>query len=182
MLRARRRKRPQAEIQKKFWVNERIRSRDVLVIDETGQTLGAMPIAKALAITREKELDLVEVEPKANPPVCKILDYGQFQYQQNRRAQQQKAHAKKIETKCIRISYKIGLHDLEFRKNQAIKFLGKGDKVKVETILRGRERQYTRLAVEKMENFIKSLGENISLEQPIKKLGNQISALINPTK
>lgn len=178
MLRVKRKKFTHKNERKFFWVNERIRVPRVTVIDENGQPLGAMAINEALGIAEEKELDLVEVDPKAEPPVCKILDFGQFQYQQSRKAQQQKAHVKKVEIKGIRLSYKIGRHDLEFRKNQALKFLNKGDKVKIETILRGRERQYTLEAGAKINDFIKSLGENIVVEQPIKKQGNQLSALI----
>ena len=169
------------EGKKFFYVNEMIRIPRVSVIDENNQFLGEMTTAEALRIAQEKELDLVEVNPKANPPICKIIDYGQYQYQQSRKAQQQKAHAKKVELKGIRISYKIDKHDLDFRKNQALKFLAKGDKVRVETILRGRERQYAGLAQQKMNEFIQSLGE-ITLEQPVKKLGNQLSAIVSSLK
>ncbi|MBU1037054.1 translation initiation factor IF-3 [Patescibacteria group bacterium] len=182
MLRIRGKHKYKKNKKKFFFVNERIRVPQVIVIDENNQPLGNMATEKALILAQEKGLDLVEVNPKADPPVCKILDYGQFQYQQSRKAQQQKAHTKKIEIKCLRLSYKIDKHDLEFRKNQALKFLAKGDKVKIETILRGRERQYLRLAMEKMDDFVKSLGEDITIEQPIKKQGNQISTLFAPTK
>jgi translation initiation factor IF-3 len=174
-------KRFKSDNKKFFYINEMIRIPKVQVIDENNQPLGIMNTADALQLAKEKELDLIEVNPKGEPPVCKILDFGQFQYQQSRKVQQQKAHAKKIEVKGIRISYKIDKHDLDFRKNQAIKFLSKGDKVRVETILRGRERQYANLAMEKMQEFISSMGD-INLEQPIKKLGNQLSAIIAPLK
>lgn len=166
------------EEKKFFFINERIRVPEVFVIDENNQALGKMPTSKALTLAQEKELDLIEINPKANPPICKILDFGQFQYQQSRKVQEQKANVKKVDIKGIRLSYKIGQHDLDFRKNQALKFLSKGDKVKIETILRGRERQYQREAMQKIQEFINSLGE-VNVEQPIKKMGNQISCLIS---
>lgn len=181
MLRVKRKKIHQKS-KKFFRVNERIRVPQVMVIDENDQALGVIATFKALALAKEKELDLVEINPKTHPPVCKILDFGQFQYQQSRKAQQQKAYTKKVEIKGIRISYKIGKHDLEFRRVQALKFLAKGDKVRIETILRGRERQYTKQAMEKINDFIKSLGHEITIEQVVKKQGNQLSTLIAPQK
>ena len=177
MLRVRRKK-VFIKDKKFFRVNAQIRVPEVMVIDENGDSLGKLDTRKALEIAQEKELDLVEVNPKARPPICKIQDYGQFQYQQAKKAQQQKVHAKKVEIKGVRMSYKIGAHDLEFRKKQVEKFLGKGDKVRIETILRGRERQYTREAIDKINNFIKSLDIEIKVEQPIKKLGTRISTTI----
>lgn len=182
MLRVRRKKFINKNARKFFWVNERIRVPRVSVIDENGQPLGEMPTSEALRIAEDKELDLVEVNPKALPPVCKILNFGQFQYQQSRKNQQQKVRAKKVEIKGIRLSYKIGKHDLEFRQEQAKKFLSKGDKVKIETILRGRERQYAYEAGAKISDFIKSLGEHVFVEQSVKKQGNQLSALVSGQK
>ncbi|OGY89064.1 MAG: translation initiation factor IF-3 [Candidatus Komeilibacteria bacterium RIFCSPLOWO2_01_FULL_45_10] len=163
-----------------YRVNERIRVPEVLVIDETGQKVGVMKTSEALALALEKEMDLVEVFPKAAPPVVKIIDFGQFQYQQNRKLQEQKAKTKKIEIKGLRISYKMGRHDLEFRKDQAIKFLKKGDKVRVEMILRGRERQFTKEAVVKINEFIKTISPEAELiiEQPLKKQGGQLTTLL----
>lgn len=181
MLRAKRRK-PQKSDKKFFRVNERIRVPNVLLIDENGKHLGEIQTFKALEIANEKELDLVEVSPKANPPVCRILDYGQFQYQQSRKLQAQKAQTKKLETKVIRISFKIGKHDLELRKNQTQKFLEKGHKVSVEMILRGRERQHKNRAVEIINNLLNSVSEDIVIEQPVKVQGSKISSLISLTK
>ena len=182
MLRVKRKKFTKKLDKKYFPVNQRIRASQVSVIDENGESLGNMPLNQALQLAEEKELDLVEVNPKSEPPICKILNYGQFQYQQSRKAQQQKSHAKKVETKGIRISYKIGKHDLEFRQNQAQKFLSKGDKVKIEMILRGRERQYTKEAIQKINVFINYFQDNVIIEQVPKKQGNQLSAIIAPSK
>ncbi len=179
MLRVKRKK--VYKIDKNFFrVNEQIRLPEVMVIDENGVSLGKLNTAEAITIAKERELDLVEVNPKADPPICKIQDYGQFQYQQAKKTQHQKAHAKKVEVKGVRISYKIGAHDLDFRKKQVEKFLKKGDKVKIETILRGREKQYIGEAIQKINNFIESLDIEINVEQPTKKLGAQISTIIAP--
>lgn len=181
MLRVKRKKVQQKD-NKFFWVNERIRIPRVSVIDEDGQPLGEMSTPIALKLAQDKGLDLVEVDPTTQPPVCKILDFGQFQYQQSRKSQQQKTRTKKVETKGIRLSYKIGKHDLDFRVKQAAKFLAKGDKVKIETILRGREKRYTKEAGDKIIEFIKILGEDVIIEQPIKIQGNQLFALIASSK
>lgn len=161
-----------------FRLNERIRAEEVMVIDENGNALGTMKTFAALKLAQDKDLDLVEVSPKSLPPVCRIQNYGQFLYQQARKAQTQKTRLKKIDIKVIRISFKIGEHDLELKGEQTKKFLAKGHKVKVEMILKGRERQHFQKALEKINNFIKSLGENIIKEQPLKAEGGQISAII----
>jgi len=165
-----------------FRANWQIRVPQVMVIDENSRPLGVMPTSQALDLAAEKELDLIEINPKAQPPICKILSFGQFQYQQSRKLQEQKQHAKKVDLKGIRLSYKIDKHDLEFKKNQALKFLERGDKVKIEVILRGREKQYTAQAVGKIQEFIKSLDKEVVIEQPLKRLGGQISTLISLKK
>lgn len=164
-----------------YRINERIRVPQVLVIDETGQKIGILKTSEAISLALEKEMDLVEVFPKSSPPVCKIIDFGQFQYQQARKLQEQKAKTKKIEIKGLRISYKMGKHDLEFREEQAIKFLKRGDKVRVEMILKGRERQFVSDAISKINQFIDVIGRQIELtiEQPLKKQGGQLAILIS---
>ena len=126
------------------------------MIDETGQQIGIIETDRALQMAKEKELDLVEVNPKASPSICKILDYGSYLYQQEKAKKKQKAKQKKIEVKGIRLSLKIGQHDLEMRKSQALSFFEKGDKVKIEMILRGRERAFLNRARTIMEDFVKS--------------------------
>jgi len=184
MLRTKGRRRHDTSLAPKilYRVNNQIRVPQVVVIDENGENLGAMPTFKAIALAVEKELDLVEVFPKGEPPVCKILDHGQFQYQMARKSQEAKSNIKKVEIKGIRISYKIGQHDLEMRLAQAVKFLTKGDKVKVEMILRGREKQYAQDAQIKINEFIKQLEQQIPviIEVPAKRQGGQIAALVAP--
>ena len=184
MLRTRGRRRHNNNLAPKiiYRVNHQIRAPQVVVIDENGENLGALPIFKAITLATEKELDLVEVFPKGEPPVCKILDNGQFQYQMARKSQEARSNLKKVEIKGVRISYKIGRHDLEMRLAQAIKFLTKGDKVKIEMIVRGREKQYAQDAQLKVAEFIKQLEQQIAvnIEQPAKRQGGQIAAIVAP--
>lgn len=158
-------------------VNERIRSEKVVVIDE-GKNLGTLSRDEALLLAREKELDLVLVAPKSNPPVAKLIDQGKFKYEQEKLLQKQKAKQKKVEIKGIRLSFKIGKHDEELKKAQALKFLEKGHKVRIEMLLRGREKRYRILAKENMHNFIKQLGDDVNEEQGINFQGAKLSAIV----
>ncbi|HLD27465.1 MAG TPA: translation initiation factor IF-3 [Patescibacteria group bacterium] len=182
MLRTKGRKKRKFIDKNRYRLNHQIRIPEVMVIDNEGHQLGVMPTAKALALAEESGFDLVEVFPKSRPSVCRIMDYGQFQYQQSRKSQ--KTNVKKVETKGVRISFKIGQHDLEMRKNQAVKFLSKGDKVKVEMILRGREKKYHQDALQKVKEFIETIKteQPINIEQEPKKQGGQISAIISASK
>jgi translation initiation factor IF-3 len=137
-----------------------------------------METYRAMQLARERDLDLVEVSPVAQPPVCKIMDYGAYQYQQEKKERKQKTKQKRVDIKGIRLGLNIGAHDLEIRKDQARKFFAKGDKVKVELILRGRERAFADRARATMENFAKSLGENVIIEQPFTRQGGRLSMLV----
>lgn len=132
-------------------------------------------------LAKEKGLDLVEISPKANPPVAKILDFGQFKYELKKREQKDRIKRKKSEIKGIRLSLRIGQHDKELRIRQAKKFLDQGHKVKIEMILKGRERAYFDRAKEIINQFIESLG-NIKTEQPITRQGGNLITIISPTK
>lgn len=178
MIRSRRK--PPVNNKKFFRFNERIRSSQVVVINEAGKNVGVLTIHEALRLAQDQDLDLVEVAPNINPPVCKILDYKQFLYQQNRKIQEQKIHTKKVELKTIRLSFKIGKHDVELKQIQAKKFLDKGHKVKIEMVLKGREKQYRQNALGIISNFIKTLNINVITEQDLKVLGGQITAIIAP--
>lgn len=145
------------------------------VIDEAGQQLGVMPTYQAINLAHEKGLDLIEVSPKAEPPVAKIMSFGQFQYQQSKQKQKK---AKKIELKIIRLSLKIGKHDLEIKAKQANEFLAEGNKVKIELILRGREKQRADFAKNIINTFISQYFQNITLEQPLKIQGGNLSLIL----
>ena len=150
----------------------------MFVIDETGQKLGQMPTHRALSMAREKGLDLVEVSPLSRPPVCKIMDYGQYQYKQEKAGRKQKAKQKKVDIKGIRISFKIGEHDLEIRRKRAQKFFSEGHKVRIEMLLRGREKAHQDIARDNMQKFADSLAGNIIFEQKVKKLGSKLSCIL----
>ncbi len=165
---------------KKLKINEQIRVPEVRVIDNKGEQLGVKNTLEAISLARSLDLDLIEVSPVANPPVCKIMDYGSYQYQQDKKERKQKAKQKKIEVKGIRITLKIAPNDLETRRNQAIKFLAKGNKVKIDLILRGREKAHAERAKEIMKSFVDSLAEkeNIVVEQDITKQGGRLFMIV----
>ena len=142
--------------------------------------MGIMPSSQALEIARERELDLVEVAPLANPPVCKIIDFGKFQYQKAKLDQASRAKQKKVEIKGIRIGIRTDEHDLEFKKNQAEKFLKRGDKVKIEIVLRGREKAHPDLARKNLNDFIKTISIPFEMEQEIKRFPAGFNVIITP--
>jgi len=140
----------------------------VRVVDETGQQLGVMPTSQALNLARERRLDLVEITAKVNPPVCKIIDFGKFQYQQGKKVKEQsKGH--KVEVKEVRLSFNIAKHDIEMKAVQAQKFLEKGDRVKAAIVLRGREKAFAHLAKQKLEDFKNYIKFPINIDQPVTK-------------
>jgi translation initiation factor IF-3 len=152
----------------------------VLVIDDEGVILGEMANTDALVIAKERMLDLVEVSPKANPPVCKIMDYGKYLYQQSKQQRIAKAKQKKVETKGIRIGLKTDTHDLSFKKDQAEKFLKQGDKVKIDIVLRGREKAHQDLARTNLQNFLATVKMPFKVEDPIKRFPGGFNVLIAP--
>lgn len=141
-------------IEKNFCSNHQITSPTLNVINEENVNIGIISTAKALAMAEEAGLDLVEVNPKAEPPVAKILNLGQFKYEQDKKAHRQKVQQKKVETKSIRLTFRIGTGDSNIRQDQAIKFLQKDNKVKIDLLLRGREKQHFDRAREMMLEFV----------------------------
>jgi translation initiation factor IF-3 len=154
----------------------------VQIIDAEGKFLGKMPTERAFQLAKEQELDLVEVNPRANPPICKIIDWGSYLYQQEKAERKQKAKAKVSEIKGIRLSLKIGAHDLDMRRSQTVKFFEQGDRVKLEMILRGRERARMDLARQIMMDFVKSLGDDVVVDAPMSSMGGRLTALIRKKK
>ncbi len=135
---------------------------------------------EALQMAREQGLDLVEVAPMAQPPVCRIMDYGKYQYQQSKQDRLNKSKQKKVEIKGIRIGLRTDDHDLDFKKDQAEKFLKKGDKVKIEIQLRGREKAHQDLARKNLEEFIGSIETPHKTEQEIKRYPGGFNTIIAP--
>ncbi len=181
MRRVYRRPKPK-EQGKPFRVNLQIRVPQVFLIDESGASIGIMDLGKALVKAQEVGMDLVEVNPKANPPVVKIIDFGQFKYKKEKEAQRQKVSQRKIEIKGIRLSVRISQHDFEIRLDQARKFLAKGDKLKVELGLKGRERQHPEKAYEIISRFIQELKNtpdfHIETEQDLTKQDGRYNIIL----
>jgi translation initiation factor IF-3 len=138
-------------------INDSIIARELMVISETGESLGKMSRDQALSLAGEKDLDLVEVGMQDGIPLTKIVDYGKFVFKQQKQASQNKSHQKKTELKTMKLTYKIGDHDLDVRKSQAERWAKEGNPMKIMLQLRGRENQYEDLALEKIEEFIASL-------------------------
>lgn len=136
---------------------------------------------EAMALATARELDLVEVSPLSQPPVCKIMDYGKFQYRQNKIDQKHRKMQKKGETKGIRISLKTEQHDLEVKAKQARQFLDNKDSLKVSLVFKGRESAHAHLAQEKMKEFAKLLSDIAKIEQEPKKQGNTMMMLLLPS-
>jgi len=153
---------------KEFRINEKIQSPELMIIDENNNNLGVISREDALAEARSRDLDLVEVSPKAEPPIAKFIDYGSFKYQKEKQGRKQKAKQKTVETKTVKLSLRISQHDLEMRANQTAKFLLDGDKVRVELQLRGRENQHADLAKESIWKTIAITKEKVGSQATVK--------------
>ncbi|MFA6388902.1 MAG: translation initiation factor IF-3 [Patescibacteria group bacterium] len=167
---------------KHYRVNEQIRAPQVRVISEIGDLLGVMSASAALIEARSRGFDLVEVSPIANPPVCKIVNYGQLRYENRKKEQRQKSKQKSTEVKGIRLSTTISEHDTAVRVEQAKKFFSKGNKVQVELLLRGRQKAHPEIGAEVVNKFIKSLDTVAIVESPIKRQGGKFISLLTPKK
>ena len=160
--------------------NERVFADPIILIDHNGEHVGEISTSEARAMAESVGLDLVEVSPKARPPVCKILDYGKFQYTQAKQHRQSQAAQKTVSTKGVRIGLRTDTHDLDFKKKQAEKFLSKGNKVKVEIVLRGREKAHQGLARKNMVAFLEILETPFRTEEEIKKFPGGFNTIIAP--
>jgi translation initiation factor IF-3 len=163
-------------------VNERIRVREIRVIDDTGQQIGIMAPQQALTLAREKGLDLVEISPTANPPVCRIMDYGKFQYLEQKRQRQAKKHQKVIEVKEIKFRPKVDEHDYQFKKKHIERFLEDGDKVKATIFFRGREMAHPEIGRRILERLIDDLAEVATPETMPRQEGNQMHTILAQKK
>jgi translation initiation factor IF-3 len=154
----------------------------VRVIDAAGEMLGVMATAEALRLARERELDLVEVSPIAQPPVCKIVDFGQLKYEANKKERKQRVKQKKTEVKGIRLSTTIGEHDIGVRVKQARKFLEEGNKVQIELLLRGRQKAHPEVGKDVVLRFMEQLLDVAVIESSIGMQGGKVSAILMPKK
>src|SRR5947199_120505 len=161
-------------------MNERIRAREVRVIDDEGEQLGILPPFEALKIARSKNLDLVEISPTAQPPVCRIMDYGKFLYQQEKKEREAKKNQKTITVKEVKFRINVDDHDYETKKNHVLRFLDEGDKVKATIFFRGREMTRTGLGRGILERLIKDIGERGIVEFRPRQEGNTLHAILAP--
>ena len=165
---------------KEHLINDEIKDKEVRVIGNDGSQMGIMKIADALAKADEAGLDLVRISPNAVPPVCKIMDYGKFCFEQIKKQKEAKKNQKVVDIKEIQLSVKIDTHDFETKKNHALRFLKGGDKVKVSIRFRGREMAHTDLGVEVINRFLEGCSEIGVVEKPAKVEGRNAIAFLAP--
>ncbi|MDI9585298.1 MAG: translation initiation factor IF-3, partial [Acidobacteriota bacterium] len=161
-------------------VNERIRARQVRVIDEGGEQLGIMSVEDARRKAEERELDLIEVAPNAKPPVCRIMDYGKFRYDARKKAKEAQRKQKQTEVKMVRVRPNTGGHDLTFKMKNARKFLVKGNKVKFNVIFRGPELRHKEIGQHQLEVFIEGCKDIAQVDQPPRMEGRRMTMILEP--
>lgn len=169
-------------ISKGFKVNEEIRLKELRLIGEDGSQLGIVSSKEALDMAEEKELDLVLIAPTANPPVCKIMDFGKFLYEQTKKEKEAKKKQKIVELKEIRLSPTIEDHDINIKANRARKFLTDEDKVKVTIRFRGREADYSHIGKDILESFRSKLEDICIIEKAAKLEGRNMTMVLAPKK
>jgi len=170
---------------KELRINRQIRAREIFVIDEEGNQKGVMNLFDALELAEQSNLDLVEVSPNANPPVCKILDYGKYRYEQEKRSREAKKNQTVVKLKEIRMQPKIERHDMEFKTKAIAEFLGEGNKVKVSVRFRGRELAHTELGKVVLDTILKILEEkevSYNLDRVAMMEGRMMSMIVSPAK
>lgn len=165
---------------KELAINEAIKFKEVRVIGEDGSQLGIMPIDNALKAAYEKDLDLVNISPNATPPVCKIMNYGKYRFEQSKKEKEVRKNQKIIEIKEIRLGLGIDVHDFETKGNQAIKFLKSGNKVKVSIRFRGRELGHPEIGLETMSRFVAYCEEFCNVEKAAKMEGRNMLMFLAP--
>ncbi|HIU61334.1 MAG TPA: translation initiation factor IF-3 [Candidatus Coproplasma excrementigallinarum] len=163
-------------------MNEQIRDREVRVIGSDGAMLGIMPAAQAQRLAYEQELDLVKISPTAIPPVCKIMDYSKFKYEQAKKDKENRKNQTVVELKEIRLSMTIDVGDIAVKTKQCLKFLEAGNKVKVSIRMKGRENSRSYQGVKVMENFFEGLGGKAVMDKKPTTEGRNIIMMISPAK
>lgn len=159
-------------------INEQIRDKEVRLIGEDGEQLGVVSSKEALKMAEEAGLDLVKIAPKAEPPVCKIIDYGRYKYEMVRKEKEAKKKQKTVELKEIRLSPNIEANDLNTKINSAKKFIGKGDRVKVTLRFRGREMAHMQQSKYILDDFAKAMEDIATIAKPAKVEGRSISIVL----
>ncbi|MBI4161435.1 MAG: translation initiation factor IF-3 [Acidobacteria bacterium] len=161
-------------------INDRIRAREVRVIGDAGEQLGIMAPAEALRIAMERELDLVEVAPNSSPPVCRIMDYGKFKFQQSKKAHEAKKKQKVIHIKEVKFRPKTDEHDYQFKKNHVLRFLTSGKKVKISVRFRGREIVHLAYGRRILDRLRQEIGNLMVVESEPRQEGRFLDMLVAP--
>lgn len=165
---------------KEIRINEKIRARETRLIDQNGEQRGIIPITEALDMAREAGLDLIEVAPNANPPVCKIVDYGKYKYDQEKKQKEARKKQKLIKMKEIRMQPKIEEHDLQFKSKHIKEFLDEGNKVKVTIRFKGRELAHTELGRDVLNNVLELLDDSFVVDKKPSMEGRFMSMILSP--
>ena len=165
-----------------LYINEQIRDKEIRLIGEDGQQLGIMSAKEAMKLAREAELDLVKIAQNAKPPVCKIIDYGKYRYEQARKEKEAKKKQKVIDVKEVRLSPNIEANDMKTKANMARKFLEKGDRVKVTLRFRGREMAHMASSKHILDDFAEMLSDISVIEKPAKLEGRSMQMFLAEKK
>lgn len=166
----------------KYLVNNEIRVEQVRLVDEFGKMLGIFPTREALKIASDRDLDLVLIAPQANPPVAKIIDYGKFIFEQQKKEKQERKKQAQQQLKEIRFKWRTDTHDFNFKVRHAREFLLDGNKVKGTVMFRGREIMHQEIGEELLNRFVEALSDISKVDQPIKSEGKRISIILAPDK
>lgn len=161
-------------------INEEIRDREVRLIDEKGNQQGVVTLDVAMRMAEEADLDLVKIAPQAVPPVCKIMDYGKYRFEQGKREKEQRKNQKVIEIKEIRLSATIDQHDMEVKAKACAKFLSDGNKVKVSIRFRGRQARHGDIGLDVMNAFFEMVKDNAAIDRPAKQEGRNMFMILTP--
>jgi translation initiation factor IF-3 len=167
-------------IAKRINVNKKIRAKEVRLIDADGKQLGVVPFMEALATAKSQGLDLVEVAPNVAPPVCRIMDYGRYKYQQNKKLQEAKKRQSTFQVKEIKLRPRTGEHDFQVKMRNAKRFLDNRDKVKITVIFRGREMAYTNLGRALLDRVVEQTEEYAIVEQGARREGRILVMVLAP--
>ena len=159
-----------------------IRAKEIRVVDEEGGQVGVMPPEQALAIAQQRELDLVEVAPSANPPVCRIMNYGKFQYQQSKRAHEARKHQKHVVLKEVKFRPRTDEHDFQFKKKNILRFIEEGNKAKATVVFRGREMSHQEIGRRLMERLMVELKDLVLIEREPRMEGYALVTILAPRK
>lgn len=163
-----------------LFINEQIRDKEVRLIDADGNQQGIVSLEVATNMAEEAGMDLVKISPNAVPPVCKIMDYGKYKFEQGKREKEQRKNQKVVELKEVRLSATIDLHDMEVKAKNATKFLTNGDKVKVSIRFRGRQAKHGDIGLDVMNTFYEMVKDNAAIDRPAKQEGRNMYMILTP--